>query len=249
MHHYIITGASKGIGKEIALAASSDNAYLHLIARSQMNRLEEEVRKRGAGVRSYRFDLTDTGKLDMLMDTVFAHIGSDTEIITLINNAGMLAPIGPVGKYGSEAFRINLELNYVSPLLMTHIFSARTVSFKGKRRVVMITSGAAEHPLPGMSHYCSAKAGLNQFLRTMAAEQKDVQNPIRGVAFNPGKTDTSMQDEIRRSSREDFQYLPEFVRAKNEGELRDPAEVAGKLVGLITGDHFENGAVVNVADL
>lgn len=249
MRHIIITGASRGIGKELAMAAAGRDTGLHLIARSPMTDLVESIREKGASVWSYKFNLAETEKLEKLMDAILNHIDPGTDSTVLINNAGMLAPIGPVGKYDTEAFRLNLELNYVSPLLLTHIFANRTSNYTGERCVVMMTSGAAEHPLAGVSHYCSAKAGMNQFLRTMMAEQKFASNPIRGLAFNPGKTDTSMQDEIRRASLTDFRYLPEFVRAKQEGELRNPAVIAGKLINLISKGSYEDGVVVNVSDI
>jgi len=240
MRHYIITGASRGIGKEVALLAAQPNVTLHLIARSNQEDLKEQLKSKGAEVFVYSFDLSDTEQIEGLVSEIIPkNIDfKSAKAIYLINNAGMLEPMGPIGKYAISEYRKNLELNFVAPSLLCHEFIKYTNSFKGIKRILNVSSGAALNPYHGWSHYCSTKAGLDMMTRCIALEHA----PEIGCAgYNPGRTDTAMQEIIRNSSEDDFMYAQSFVDAYEQGKLNPPEKVAQHMLDVLHAAEYPNG--------
>ncbi len=248
--HIVITGASKGFGRDLALALAERETVLYLIARSDMSELVLELESRGAMVHTYVRDLTDMDGFDELMQEIASGISPEkTGLLALVNNAGMLDPMGPAGKYDLRTYRKNLELNFVSPLLLTHAFIGQFQEYSMVKRVVMISSGAAQKPYYGWSHYCSTKAGVDMFTRTVGLEQQKVRYPIEAMAFNPGRIETGMQEIIRDTSEEDFPMVRDFVDAWKEGRIGSSEDVAGRLVRQMLSEHFPSGEVLSHRDL
>lgn len=246
MKHFIITGASRGIGYSLAIALAGRGITLHLTARGDLSDLLETVSKRGAMAHAYQFDLSRTDGITLLTKEIFGNISQpEASYIALINNAGMLQPIGPLGKHDTEHYRQNLEVNFVAPALLMHEFVKRTTGFSGELRVLNVSSGASKNAYHGWSHYCSTKAGLDMFTDCLHLEHRD---RIKTYGFNPGRTDTQMQDEIREQSPEDFQYVQSFIDAKSQGKLNSPETVAGMIKIVLTEDRFEPGQMVSVRD-
>ena len=250
MKHYIITGASRGFGRYLAEALAGDNTTFHLVARSYMKEVQTSIEKKGGKVHVLHADLSDTYKLPGLNHDIFKKIDrQQTEYIAMVNNAGMLEPIGPVGKYDPETYRKSLEVNFTAPLMLTHLFVHEVQEWTCRKQVVMISSGAASKAYYGWSNYCSTKAGLNRFTETLALEQKGFQHPIEAFAFNPGRIDTQMQDIIREQSEDDFPLVDDFIRSKEKGHLGDPAKIAAKLVRLMNEDNIPTGKMIVAAEM
>lgn len=249
MKHVIITGASRGFGAQIAKNIADKEIVLHLIARSDFPDFAAELKKTALDIFTYQFDLSKSDKLKSLHYEIFKNIDKqNAEWIVLINNAGLLKPIGPVGKFSVDDYRANLEVNYVTPLLLTHLFVQELNDFNGEKRVIMISSGAANKAYYGWSHYCSTKAGANRFMEVLSLEQKDLEKPVKSMAFNPGKIETDMQREIRKQKKEDFLFVDKFVSAKEHGLVGDPKKVSQKLIEILWSDRFPDGEIVNFAD-
>ncbi|HKJ32879.1 MAG TPA: (S)-benzoin forming benzil reductase [Balneolales bacterium] len=250
MRHIIITGASRGFGAKLAENFAKKNITLHLIARSDLSDLKSELSKKASDVFSYQFDLSKSEDIINLHQQVFKNIQKeDTDWIVLINNAGLLKPMGPVGKYPVDDYRVNLEVNFIAPLLLTHLFVNELKEFKGEKRVVMISSGAANKAYYGWSHYCSTKAGVNRFMEVVSLEQKDLDYPVKILAFNPGKMETNMQKEIRSQKKEDFLFVKKFINAKEHGLVGDPEIVSQKLIEVVWSENFPDGEIINFADI
>jgi benzil reductase ((S)-benzoin forming) len=250
MKHVIITGASRGFGASIAINISKKDVVLHLVARSDMSELAANIQDEASDVYTYEFDLSKTDMISQLHKKIFNNITlNDAESIVLINNAGLLKPIGPVGKYPVDEYRTNVEVNYVAPVLLTQLFVNETENFKGDKKVIMISSGAANKAYYGWSHYCSTKAGLNRYMEVLSLEQKDLEFPVRTMAFNPGMMETNMQKEIRSQTKEDFLFVEKFLNAKEHGLVGDPDVVSMKMINLLWTDRFPDGEVINAADL
>lgn len=250
-YHIIITGASRGIGEALAhvLAGEPGNIILHLVARSPLSELMESVSKRGKQVFIYSFDLSRTDGIEVLTDELFSNISYEATGVALVNNAGMLAPMGPIGKHDTATYRTNLEVNFVAPVLLCQEFIKRTANFAGHRQILNVSSGAALNPYYGWSHYCSTKAGLDMLTKCIALEHGKALS-VHG--FNPGRTDTKMQDEIREQSPEDFEYVDNFVEAYEKGALNKPEDVA-RMMNLVLTDEatrarFRNGTNISVRD-
>lgn len=243
MKHYIITGASRGIGRHLSTLSAATDTVLHLIARSNLNELKQEIDDNESQALCYEFDLSHTSEIGSLLTEIIGkNIDlSQAEAIYLINNAGMLEPVGPIGKYDVDDYKKNLEVNFVAPSLICHEFIKLTKDFKGIKRILNVSSGAALNPYHGWSHYCSTKAGLDMMTRCIALEH----SPELGcVGYNPGRTDTAMQEVIRNSSEQDFMYAKSFVDAYHQGLLNPPEKVAAHILEVLHADDFPNGEIV-----
>ncbi|WP_259391424.1 SDR family NAD(P)-dependent oxidoreductase [Paenibacillus sp. 1011MAR3C5] len=85
-----------------------------------------------------------------------------------------------------------------------------------RRKIVNITSGSGSYPAPGMSSYCSAKAGLNMFTQCVGLEQQNQPNPVEVIAVIPGMVDTEMQA-IARSKDEQSLGMAQQFRYMKQG--------------------------------
>lgn len=250
MKHIIITGASKGFGKSLTRQVTGAGQCYHLIARSSMEEPASEIEKQGGTVFRYPFDLSRTDEIDGLMEKIAGRIiHGDPSFVALINNAGMLQPIGPMGRHDPELYRQNLEVNFIAPAMLAHGFIRHFQTLKATKRIVMMSSGAAHNPYYGWSHYCSTKAGVDMLTKCIALEQAKMEHPVHCISFNPGRMETDMQQEIRNTNKEDFQMVDDFIRAKNQGELGDPDIIASLLAEQLFADRFPNGRIIRKSEL
>lgn len=246
MTYYIITGASRGIGEHLARTLASNHATMFLLARSSMDNLVSDVTAKGAKARAISVDLSNPESLSTVIADIFADISeTDAERIVLINNAGMLSPMGPVGKYHADDFLTNLQVNFTSAVLLCHLFIQKTQDWNVCKRIVNVSSGAAYRPYEGWAHYCSAKAGLLMFTSCIHEEQKNRAHPVFALSYNPGRTDTQMQAEIRTQKKEDFPFVQNFVEAQQDGALNNPAEVAAHIAQIISSTTFPSGQTIS----
>lgn len=239
MKHIIITGASKGFGLSLTKNLIGSGQCFHLIARSRMDDLTTEIEKQGATVFPYQFDLANSGEIEELMSSICGRISAkNTTFVALINNAGIISPIGPIGKYDAEMYHQNLQVNFTAPAMLAHGFLSNLQNLRATKRIVMISSGAANSPYHGWSHYCSTKAGIEMLTKCIALEQSKMEYPVQCISFNPGRMETEMQREIRKVSKDDFEMVEDFIRAKNQGELGNPEEIASLLSKKILAETF-----------
>ncbi|MEX0779181.1 MAG: (S)-benzoin forming benzil reductase [Balneolales bacterium] len=246
MKHVIITGASKGFGLSLARKMIGTGQCYHLIARSRMDDLVSDIEKQGATVFQYTFDLSQTAEIEGLMNRIAENIAPETTtFVALINNAGMLSPIGPMGKYDAGTYHKNLQVNFTAPAMLSHGLIANFQHYKATKRIVMVSSGAANNPYYGWSHYCSTKAGVDMLTKCIALEQSKMEFPVQCISFNPGRMETDMQREIRKVSKDDFEMVEDFIRAKNQGELGDPDIIAAMLAEQLFAKNFPNGEIVS----
>lgn len=221
---YIITGSSKGLGKALVEQLTElDHNFVIGIARSSMKRKDNFV--------PIELDLADTGRLINQLDNIFPQ--GDYQRIVLINNAGWIGEIASLGQLNPVGIQKIQAINVIAPALLMNEFVKRYHHLEGEKVVVNISSGAAAKAIDGWSGYCSSKAALNQL--SMVAEEESV---VRGwgvkyYALSPGIIDTSMQEEIRSASRENFSNIDQFRSFKSQNQLSTPEEVARKVIHMI----------------
>lgn len=235
MNLYIVTGTTKGLGKALAEAIARD-AGNELVA---LARAPDETFN--GGVR-FEVDLADPRALERVCDRVAAHVeGKRFAKAVLINNAGVVEPVGPLETLDAGALERSLAVNLLAPLLLMRRFLALAEGIAPLRRIVNISSGAGRRPIFGWSAYCTAKAGLDMATRVVALEAEARGAPVEAVSLAPGVIDTAMQGVVRSAPRERFRDVERFVKMKAEGELRTPEEVAGDILraeaeGRLKGD-------------
>ncbi len=244
MQEIIITGASRGFGRHVALKLAKTGRRLHLISRSESADTAAQVIEHGAEAKTWRIDLSQTAKLEKTFSLVLDAIETEeTDFIGLINNAGTLNPVGPLGKYDTEEYRSHLELNYVSPAVLTHLFVKRFQKSPVTKRVLFVGSGASQRPIHGWSHYCSSKAGVDMLAQTIALEQDSMDHKVETAVFNPGRIETDMQELLRTLDKEDFPLVDDFIASAKDGRNLPPGQVAEKLVSLFTAESFPHGEI------
>lgn len=245
MHEIIITGASRGFGRHVASQLAKPGRHLHLISRSKSEETVSEIRNKGAEASIWTMDLSITEKLEETFLPVLDSISSrNPEAIGLINNAGTIEPVGPLGKYDTADYRNHLELNYVAPALLAHLFVKRFQKLDVKKRIFFVGSGASQRPIHGWSHYCSSKAGIDMLAKTIALEQDTREHPVETAVFNPGRIETDMQETIRNKSKEDFPLVDDFAASASDGRNLPPEQVAEKMVRIFLSDSFPHGEIV-----
>jgi benzil reductase ((S)-benzoin forming) len=223
MSHYIITGTSRGIGEAIAHKMLQPGNTLFCASRTLNEELVERAVSLGVTIYYFTADLSDPHAVTGFSDQIWNKIvPENVKRIALINNAGMIAPIGPIEKIDPVQLLMHMQLNLLTPMLLTSAFLKHTAQWKIPKVVFNISSGAANTAYSGWSAYCSSKAAIDMFTRTVALEQALASFPARIVALAPGIVETAMQVEIRKSDTSNFPEKDSFVKLHNKGQLSSP---------------------------
>lgn len=246
--HFIITGTSRGIGEALAHKLLGPDNMVICISRNANPKLELEGRARNADLKDITFDLNNLEKIPELMHRVMRRIRpEEVKTLTLINNAGVIHPIKPIGERRLfERLIRNVNVNLISPILLIEYFMKNTRDWNVVRKIVNLSTGAAHRPIHGWSAYCASKAGLSMFAECLVEEQKDCYQPVKIVSFQPGVVDTEMQMEIRESEKSSFKDVEKFRDYKKEGNLNRPEDVAEAILTLLADPDFGKEVEVRI---
>jgi NAD(P)-dependent dehydrogenase (short-subunit alcohol dehydrogenase family) len=223
----MVTGASKGMGREITRWLATAGAAVVPAARSEdaLEGLAQWIRSRGATAIPICLDVSDRRECEAAVQKAVDAFG---RIDGLVNNAGVLAPLAPLASADPAQWQRNISVNLLGPffLIRAALFHLR----KTNGRVVNISTGAAEKAIEGWSAYCASKAAVAHMTRVLAAEE----HRITALSFRPGVVDTDMQALIRREGPE--KMTPEknayFQDLKSKGMLAPPAVPAREAAWL-----------------
>ncbi len=247
LKYFIITGTSRGLGESIVKQIMDKNHTLFCISRKQNNELKEMAFEKGINLYYFSCDLHKTEEIEKVMERIFSSIDfSNAEGIYLVNNAGTIDPIKPIGKASPRELTESIHVNLLAPMLLSSYFIRHTASFATKKVIVNISSGAANRARHGWTAYSSSKAGIDMFTKSVAFEQQSVENPVSVISFSPGVMDTEMQEVIRKTKKEDFSDVEQFIEFNEKGMLRSPDFVAGVILDLIFNQELINGHVYDV---
>jgi NAD(P)-dependent dehydrogenase (short-subunit alcohol dehydrogenase family) len=232
-----VTGGSSGVGA--AMAQEVPYADTRVI----------DISRRGlAGVEHFAADLADPEQWNGVSELFAAEMnGFDGERVVLIHSAGTLHPIGFAGEVSAKDYARQVLLNSASPQVLGEAFLRAARETRAACFLVMISSGAARNIYEGWSAYGPGKAAVDQWVRTVGAEQQRRGGRCKVLSIAPGIVATGMQAEIRATPSEDFPEVESFVELHETGQLREPGEVATEIWALIEKD-LENGAVVDLRD-
>jgi benzil reductase ((S)-benzoin forming) len=238
----IITGVSRGLGESIAVALLARGFHVLGVGRKSATRLTGE---------RYRFVTLDLGELSAIDATLAApfeaYARDRPTTACLVNNAAVPGPAGMAGRLATADIAHALAVNLAAPAALANLFCRVFARVDGDRRIVNVSSGAAQSVLPGSAMYCVAKAGLEMLSRSLAAEQGD--GGIRIVSLRPGIIDTDMQL-FQRTQPEDV--LPTVGMFKDfyaSGRLVPPDVAAAKIVDKVIVGPVEQGRQYSYADL
>src|SRR5574343_673329 len=237
----ILTGHTRGLGQAIAAELLARGIPVLAIARQQC----DELAGRFSGLLQQAIvDLAAPEALQSWLagETLNRYV-ADAPSLLLINNAGMLGPVAPLGRQMDDQLLQAVNLNISAPLLLNNTV---TRAYRGPLRIAHISSGAARTAFAGWSVYGATKAALDHHARSAAA---DADPRLRICSIAPGVVDTEMQAAIRRTEAPDFPLLDRFLALKQEGKLASPEDAAGQMLRFLLSDDFGKAAVVDLRDL
>ncbi len=186
MAYALITGASKGIGKAIAIELASRKTDVLLVARSAENlqHLADELGKKYDIKTAYlALDLSAENAAQQVFDWCRKE---NFSINILVNNAGY-GLSGKFDKYTLEENLNMLQLNTMVPVALTQLFLPQLLS-QPKAYILNTASSAAYQSVPGLSLYAATKAFLLSFSRGLHQELRTT--TVSVTCVSPGATDT-----------------------------------------------------------
>lgn len=239
----IVTGHSRGLGAALAENLLGRGHRVLALARSGNAPLGS---RNPALLHETGLDLADPQALatwlaDGALDRFLAAGGP----AVLINNAGLLQPVGPLGSLPAAAVLQAVTLNVAAPLALANAFAAGAAADR-ERRIVHISSGAARNAYAGWSVYCATKAALDHHARAVALE---AQPGLRICSLAPGVVDTGMQAEIRATPATRFPQRARFEALKQNAQLERPERCAARLVDYILSAAFGTLPVADLREL
>ena len=194
----ILTGSSRGLGAIIAESLWKAGADLLLVARSEGPLFELSNRlfasRRGSqSIHAYAADLCETTAPRAILAEA-RRIWPRLDI--LINNAGIIGPIGMVADNDWGEWRDAIQVNLLAPAELCKLSIEWMRELGGGGSIVNLSGGGAATPRPRFSAYATAKCGLVRFSETIAAEVTDL--GIRVNCIAPGIMNTAMlQDALK----------------------------------------------------
>lgn len=190
----VITGASRGIGEASARTFAQAGAKVALLARSEgdIARIAAQI---GPAAMALSCDVADYAQMATAVRQIEESLGP---INVLINNAGLIDPIGDLASVDPGAWAQTINVNLTGVFHgMRAVLPAMIAAKAGT--ILTVSSGAAHNPLEAWSPYCSSKAGAAMLTR--CAHLENAQHGVRIMGMSPGTVATQMQREIKSSGR------------------------------------------------
>jgi benzil reductase ((S)-benzoin forming) len=243
MDLYVITGTTKGLGQALAKRVAGDpNNYLVALSRAAGGPVP--------GGTLIAVDLADAAAAQAAGERLARTIaGRAFDKAVLVNNAGIVSPVGPLDAVDAADLARNIAVNVTAPMLLMGAFLRATAAVP-LRRVINISSGAGRRPIYGGSAFCAATAALDMASRVAALEASTRGQRVHVVSLAPGVIDTSMQGVVRGASPEAFVDVERFRKMKEEGVLRAPDDVARDILALEAAGRLDGAeAVLDLREL
>lgn len=229
----LVTGASRGLGRAIALELARRGAHVVTTGRTAgaLEALDDEVQALGGQTTISPFDLAAADGIERLASVIGQRWG---RLDILVGNAGTLGELTPVAdistKQWNDAFALNVTANW---RLISAFDPYLRASDAG--RAVFLTSGAAQAAKPYWGLYAVTKAALEQLVLTYANETRSM--PLRVNLVSPGPLRTAMRakampGEIAEHLRPPEAIAPAIADMLSLGEMRTGEIVDMRGIGL-----------------
>ncbi len=235
----IVTGAARGIGRAIAERLMRDGFTVALAdvnlpeAQATCHQLIE--RTGGTGFAAY-VDVTDSATVRTLVADVLARAG---QIDVLVNNAGIIGPVGPIAECSEEGWARVMAVNLTGTFLCTKAVLPSMLA-RGSGRIINIASIAGKEGNPTLAAYSTSKAGVIGFTKAIAKEVATQNIFVNCVA--PALIETELLQQMTDEARN-------MMAAKIPmGRLGRATEVAALVAWLASEEcTFSTGAVFDLS--
>ena len=224
----LITGATRGIGRAVALAYAREGAHLILVGRTAgaLEEVDDEVREFGRPATLLTLNLNDHDRIDALGPTIFQRWG---KLDILVGNAGVLGPLSPLGHVTAEAWKEVIDLNLNSNWRLIRTLDPLLRRSEAGRGI-FVTSGVAVNRRAYWGPYAVSKAGLEALVQTYAAEM--INTNVRANLVNPGPIRTAMRAKA--------------FPGEDPATLRWPDEITERFVELAMAACAYNGRIFDL---
>jgi len=206
----VVTGGGRGIGRAIAVALAESGVRTAAIARSERELSETValIEENGGQAKAFVADVTDAARIRAVLAEIAETLGP---ITLLVNNAGIVGPIGPFHRADLIEWWRTVEVNLLGTVICSQAVLPDMISVGGGRIINIVTSSVA---FPYLSTYVTSKTAIMRFTETVA---KEVQS--RGAmifAVGPGTTRTALSERSLHSP-DAQEWIPWFGRIFDEG--------------------------------
>ena len=208
----VVTGASRGIGAEVARRLAGNGARLALLARGReaLDALAAEL-----GAEPVVCDVGDPAQVVRAAERIATLTGGAPDIV--VNNAGMFS-IEAAHKTSVDHFRRTLEVNLVAPFALARAFLP-AMRARGSGHVITLGSVADRNIYPGNAAYSASKYGLRALHEVLRAELRG--SGVRASLVSPGPVDTELWDPIDPDRKPGFTPRSQMLSA---GEVADAVQ-------------------------
>lgn len=246
----IITGTSKGLGSSVAKLFLESGINVIGVSRTNNDKLYEYAKENHVHYHYVACDLAEKASVQKACESINKVLfEDDLSRIYLVNNAGLVDPIERSQNIEPDDLIKQVHVNTIAPMILTNYFIKKASENNVRLITAMVTSGAAENPKYGWSVYCSTKASINMYTKTVAIEQAEEGGEHRIIAFNPGVMDTGMQETIRTSSQGAFKDVENFRALKENNQLKKTELIGGVLIDILMNDaSLESGKIYDVKE-
>lgn len=233
----LVTGASRGIGRAIALQLARAGSDVALVARDRNSLDETATACKALGVRAHTavIDIADSDAVRDGVESILKEMG---RVDHLVNNAGVVGD-GLFMRMKREQWDRVIQVNLGGAFDMTRAVLPSMVRAR-YGRIVNISSVVALMGNPGQANYCAAKAGLIGMTKSLAREVASRKITVNAVA--PGFIETDMTRDLSPAAR---QKMAALIPLDRLGTADDVAAAVGFLLG--PGGSYVTGEVLNVS--
>ena len=223
----LVTGASRGIGRAIALGLAKAGAHVIITSRSTpaLEDLDDEIQTAGGSATLVQLDLKKGDRVDQLGPTLYARW---QHLDIFVANAGILGPLSPLSHVTEDGFLSTLDINLTANWRLIRTL-APLLQRSDAGRAIFLSSAAASGKYAYWGPYAASKAGLEALAKTWAQEQAN--SAMRVNIVNPGAMRTQMR--AKAFPGEDPLTLPA------------PADLVPLIVELASPACTRNGEIIN----
>jgi benzil reductase ((S)-benzoin forming) len=238
----IVTGISRGLGEALAAELLGRDFLVLGVGRSNSSRL---------GGEAYRFVPCDLSRPASIAGAVGPALADlvrlEPATVTLINNAAVAAPVGRIGRLDAGEVEAAIATNVAAPLLLADLFLRAFPHDTVGRRIINVSSGAAQKALAGSAVYGMSKAAIEMLTAALAADH--AAPDFRAISLRPGIFETAMQQYMRSRDPAEFPSVDLFRGFRDQGLLKEPADVAARIVARLVVGPVDHGRVYTHVDL
>ena len=225
----VVTGASSGLGRALALEAGKGGARVALIARRKniLERVRKQIIDSGGEALVLPLDITNPTAVALAMAEIESRWNN---IAILFNVAGVVEPIKRLVNIDNDEMMQSLMVNVYGVYIATREVVKMMQRQRSGGTIINISSGAAVRPYIGWTMYGSQKAAVDHFTWTVAEEVR--KTAVRIAALSPGPFESPMQEMVRNTDKSEFPLKDKFVDLHRNKQLPTAEKIAAMVLDM-----------------